>query len=145
MFLPGEPFFSAALEHDPGLIEFGVAQRVIISTPTTLISMLRAIAYGWRQERLAENARDISELGKLLYNRISDMSGHMSEMGLRLKSAVKAYNRAMGSLETRVLSSARKFRDLEVGSSDKEITLPQGVDVLPRDLRTAEMLKGEEF
>jgi DNA recombination protein RmuC len=145
MFLPGEPFFSAALESDPELIEFGVAQRVIIATPTTLISMLRAIAYGWRQEKLTENAREICELGKLLYNRISDMSGHMGEMGLRMKSAVKAYNRAMGSLETRVLTSARRFRDLEVGSTDKEIAAPLPLDILPRELRTPEMIKGDEF
>ena len=94
---------------------------------------------------MTENAREICELGKHLYNRISDMSGHMGEMGLRLKSAVKSYNRAMGSLETRVLSSARKFRDLEVGNADKEINAPDGLDVLPRDLRTPEMIKGEEF
>ncbi|HEX6138015.1 MAG TPA: DNA recombination protein RmuC [Casimicrobiaceae bacterium] len=139
LFLPGEMFFSAALEQDPELIEFGVGEKVIPATPTTLIAMLRAIAYGWKQEALARNALAISELGRELHERISVMAGHWGKVGRNLGEAVGAYNRAVASLESRVLVSARRFKDLQAVPDGREIAEIEQVETLPRALQAPEV------
>ena len=132
LFLPGESFFSAALENDPGLIEFGLDQNVILATPTTLIALLRTAAYGWQQEALAKNAAEISALGKELYKRIGGMLDHWIGLGKSLNSAVKAYNSASSSLERRVLVTARKFENLKSAPMGLELPPPTAIEPAAR-------------
>ena len=137
MFLPGEGYFSAALQHDPALIEFGVDKRVIPSSPLTLIALLRAVAYGWQQETVARNAQNVSDLGRELYDRVRVLGGHFEELAMGLTRAVDAYNSTVGTLESRVLVTARRFKELGVAASDPIPELPP-VDRTPRSLQAPE-------
>ena len=139
LFIPGESFFSAALEFEPDLIDRQIDENhVIPASPTTLIALLRAAAYGWRQESLAENAQKISDLGRVLYERVQTMSEHFGRVGTSLKGAVENYNKAVGSLESRVLVSARELRKLKVSDAADELVGPAQVDVIPRTLQPPE-------
>lgn len=138
MFLPGESFFSAALSVDPALIELGVGQRVIPASPTTLIALLRAVAYGWRQEQVAENARAISELGRQLHDRMATLTSHFEKLGRSLNRSVSHFNGAVGSLEGRVLVTARRFKELGAASPN-ELPEVERIDEHARSLETGEL------
>ena len=145
MFLPGEMFFSAALEQDPSLIEFGVELRVIPASPTTLIALLRAVAYGWQQEAMEENARKISDLGRGLYDAVRVLGGHFDTLGARLKSSLEAYNQAVGSLEGNVLVKARRFKELQATNGTEDIKVLEPIDRVPRMLQARELTDGLPF
>ncbi len=139
LFVPGESFLSAALESEPGLLEYAASRQVVLATPTTLIALLRTVAYAWTQEALADKARDIHALGRELYDRLGVMGGHLDKVGRSLTAAVTSYNKAVGSLETRVLVSARRFAEMEV--TDTELASPAPVTEAARPLTAAELLE----
>jgi len=139
MFLPGETLFSAALQHDLGLIEHGLKQRVLLASPITLIALLTTVAHTWRQEALAENYREVAELGRDLYERLSVMTGHFDDLRKKLDGAVQAYNRVAASFETRVLIGARKLRDLDVTTAP-ELPVAEPIDTVPRVLKQASLM-----
>ena len=143
LFLPSEVFFSTALEQDPMLIEDSFTKnKVIIATPTTLIALLHAVAFGWRQESLARSAAEIADLGRELYDRLCKMDDHFADLGVHLEKAMKFYNSAVGTLESRVLVSARRFRDLGVGGSVGELGVLEPVELPPKGLRSPELTDG---
>ncbi|MEU4831535.1 DNA recombination protein RmuC [Streptosporangium sp. NPDC023615] len=142
LFIPGEAFLAPALERDPALLEYAMRRRVHIATPTTLITMLRTAQYAWQQAALSENARAIFEVGKELYERLSSMGRNVEALGRSLSRAVESYNRTVGSLETRVLVSARKLNDL--GLVEEELDGPRPLEDLPRALTSPELLAEEE-
>lgn len=139
LFLPAETFFSAALEYDPSLIEVGVEQGVILATPTTLIALLRSVSYGWKQESLSRHAEELEQLGQELYKRMVDMCGHFTRTGRSLGGAVESFNKAMGSLESRVLVSARKFKEFGATSSAIDLDPIDLVERIPRELQLPEL------
>ncbi|HET8668293.1 MAG TPA: DNA recombination protein RmuC [Terriglobales bacterium] len=143
MFLPGEMFFSAALEQSPALIEQGVSQRVIPASPTTLIALLRAVAYGWQQETIAENAQKIANLGRDLYDRLCKLAGHMETLGRNLDRSVDCYNRAVGTMESRVFAPARRLAELGAAAKEELPDLPQ-VEKNARLLQSPDWERGSE-
>jgi DNA recombination protein RmuC len=145
MFLPGEMFFSAALEQDPALIEFGVEKRVIPASPTTLIALLRAVAYGWQQEAVARDAQQIADVGRKLYEAVGKLAEHFDRLGSKLRGSIEAYNDALGSLEGNVLVKARKFKELQAANGGGEIAPLPPIDRVPRMLQAPELTGGLPF
>jgi DNA recombination protein RmuC len=138
LFVPADPFLDAALQHDPMLMEHAFRQDVVLATPATLIAMLRTVAYSWRQEELARNAVAVHALARELYGRIATLGDHVGRLGSALGGAVTAYNKAVGSLESRVLVSARKLA--EMGVSDNDLPAPAQLEVAPRQPQAPELL-----
>ncbi len=137
-FLPGDPFLGAAFEKDPSLLEYGVERKVLIATPATLIALLKAVAYGWRQESVEENAQIICDLGKELYDRVAILAGHFGGVGEALDKAVRSYNDAVGTLEARVLVTTRRFRELQAAGA-REMPEPIVVDRAVRAIQAPEL------
>jgi DNA recombination protein RmuC len=137
LFVPADPFLDAALQRDPALMEHAFARNVVLATPATLIALLRTVAYSWRQEALARNAAAVHSLARELYGRLSTLGEHVGKLGSSLAGAVTAYNRAVGSLESRVLVSARKLA--EMGVSDDELAAPAQVELTPRQPQAPEL------
>ncbi len=139
LFLPTDGLFAAALEHDRDLLEHALAQHVVIATPSTLAALLLTIAHGWKQVKIELNAREIANLGRELHKRLSDAARHLGRLGRQIEGTVKAYNEAVGSLEARVLPSARRFRDLHASSVDVDIEPLVPLESAPRPLTAAEL------
>ena len=143
MFVPGESFFAAAIESDPALLESAWRERVLISTPTTLIALVKTIAFGWQQERLAENAQAVAAQGRDLYERIKTFGGHMGAVGKALQQTVERYNKGVGSLESRVLPAARRFEDLDVVPAASSIPTLEPVELDPREPQAEELAEAQ--
>jgi len=141
LFVPADPFLDTALQRDPTLLEHAFARNVVLATPATLIALLRTVAYTWRQEALARNAAQVHALGRELYARLSTMGAHLTKLGASLGAAVTAYNKTVGSLEARVLVTARKFAEL--GISDEELEVPDQIEATPRQLQSPELAEAE--
>src|SRR5262249_13316662 len=142
LFVPGESFLVHALEADPALQEYAMEQQVIIATPSTLLSMLRTVAYAWNQAQLADNARPVFQLGRELYDRLGTLGGHVDKLGRSISAVVSDYNKAVGSLETRVLSSARKLKELQFGQDALE--QPRALEQSVRPLASPELVLGAD-
>jgi DNA recombination protein RmuC len=138
LFVPGDPFLEAALQADPALLEHAFARNVVVATPTTLIALLRTVAYGWRQEALARNAAAVHQLGKELHARLATMGTHVAKLGRSLDGAVDSYNKTVSSLEARVLVTARRLTELKV--ADDELAAPAPVDRIPRRVSAPELV-----
>jgi DNA recombination protein RmuC len=134
LFVPGDQFLSAALEADPDLLEDAMADRIVLATPSSLVALLRAVAYGWRQESLAENAEQIRIVGEDLYERLSTFADHLSRLGISLNRSVESFNKAVGSFDSRVLPGARKFKDMGI-QEKKELPEPDQIERLPRSVQ----------
>jgi len=143
LFLPGEVFFRAALDGDAELIEYGVGQKVIVASPTTLIALLKAVAYGWNQKNLAENAQKISETGSQLYERLCVMARHFENIGNRLSAAVDAYNSAVGSMQRSVFPVARKFAELDKSLAAESLQEVGPVEKTSRQLDAPDWRDGD--
>jgi DNA recombination protein RmuC len=139
LFVPGDPFLEAALRSDPALLEHAFARNVVIATPTTLIALLRTVAYGWRQEALARNAAQVHQLGRELHGRLATMGTHVARLGRSLDGAVESYNRTVSSLEARVLVTARRLKDLKVTTAE-ELPAAESIDTVPRVLKQMNLM-----
>jgi DNA recombination protein RmuC len=138
LFVPGDPFLEAALQSDPALLEHAFERNVVITTPTTLIALLRTVAYTWRQEALARNTAQVHDLGRELHSRLATMGGHVARLGKQLGGAVDAYNRTVSSLESRVLVTARRFGELDVVS--EQLDPPEQIERSPRTVQAVELV-----
>jgi DNA recombination protein RmuC len=138
LFVPAEPFLSAALDKDPALLEYAFERNVVLATPNTLVALLRTVGYAWRQDALTANAQQVLTLGKELHQRLGVLGGHMTKLGNALDSSVRTFNQTVGSLESRVLVTARRFTDLRI--SDEELTVPAQIDLAPRLPQAAELI-----
>jgi DNA recombination protein RmuC len=145
MFLPGEHLYGSALEADPTLIEEAMSRGVLIATPTTLVAMLRAVSYGWKQERVAESAREVAELGRELHARLVTLAGHLSTLGNRLNGAVKSYNETVGSYEARVIPGVRRLAEHGAGADSRELPTLEPVTLAARTLREQEQGAQDEL
>lgn len=143
-FIPGEPLLSTAVESDPALLEYAFANHVVLATPTTLITLLRTVAYGWQQEALAENAREVQSMARELYKRLATFGEHLAKTGRSLSGAVESYNKAVGSLERTVLPQARRFQELGVvGGADKSLPELDQLEATTRQVQIPELDVGD--